>query len=176
MSSTGHGTEAEATGDDGWIRDRPYIPGFGVPDNNDGMLDLNEIRARLATTKNYWIVSVSEDGKPHSVPVWAAFVDDVLYFGCGPRTARNLSGQPHCSVHLESGSEVVVLEGAVRRVKGPAQALSQAIDDQYGEKYNWRPSSRGDDPVAEGWFALAPQKILAWTTFPDDATRWRRLG
>jgi hypothetical protein len=159
-----------------WERSRPAIPGYGVPESGDGMLELDTVRERLATAQNYWITSVSAYGQPHAVPVWAALVDDALWFGGGPRTKRNLLANPRVSVHLESGSEVVILEGAATVVDAPDPAVSQAIDDQYAEKYDWRPSAEEDGPVGAGWFRLEPEKIIAWTQFPADATRWTRVG
>jgi hypothetical protein len=106
--------------------------------------------------------------------VWGAFIDDALYFGAGPRTKRNLTQNPQVTVHLESATEVVVLEGSVVVVETPDPALSTAIDDALGEKYDWRPSSEGDEAVGTGWFCLQPDRIIAWTQFPADATRWTR--
>ena len=171
--------EVHATGDvnaTDWERNRPAIPGYGVPESDTGMLELGTIRERLAAAQNYWITSVSAHGQPHAVPVWAAFVNDALWFGGGPRTKRNLLVNPRVSVHLESGSEVVILEGAVTVVDTPDPAVSQAIDDQYAGKYDWRPSTEDNGTVGAGWFCLEPAKILAWTQFPADATRWTRKG
>jgi len=165
-----------ATRQGAWIQDRPAIPGYGVPESADGMLDLDAVREKLATAQNYWIASASGEGRPHAVPVWAAWIDDALLFGGGPRTARNLKANPWTSVHLESATEVVIVEGPVTEMDEPDPALSQAIDDQYGGKYDWRPSGDGDRPVGKGWFRLDPVRIIAWTQFPADSTRWTREG
>jgi hypothetical protein len=157
-----------------WERSRPSIPGYGIPESGGEMLDTDDVRGRLELAQNYWIGSVSADGQPHAVPVWAAFVNDALWFGGGPRTKRNLLANPRVSVHLESGSEVVILEGTVTVVDTPDPAVSLAIDNQYAEKYDWRPSTEEDGAVGAGWFCLVPAKILAWTRFPADATRWTR--
>jgi len=157
-----------------WKGDRPVIPDYGIPETEDGLLDLNIIRGRLATAKNYWICTASTDGVPHAVPVWAAFVNDTVFFGAGPRSQRNLLVNPAITVHLESGDEVVIAQGVVERIEYPDPALSKAIDDQYAEKYDWRPSAESDDPVGQGSFALLPERILAWTSFPADCTRWTR--
>jgi hypothetical protein len=79
-------------------------------------------------------------------------------------------------VHLESGTEVVILEGMVEIVDDPAPALSQAIDEQYAAKYDWRPGEDTTEPVGTGWFRLNPARIIAWTQFPADSTRWIRSG
>lgn len=157
-----------------WKRDRPVIPHYGVPETEDGVLDLDSVRERLAAAKNYWISTASGDGVPHAVPVWAAFIDDTIYFGAGPRTLRNLLANAAVTVHLESGDEVVIAQGVAERVQDPDPSLSRAIDDQYAEKYDWRPSSESETPVGEGSFALLPQRVIAWTSFPADATRWTR--
>jgi hypothetical protein len=159
-----------------WKRDRPQMPGYGVPDTEDGLLDLAAVRERLTAAKNYWICTASSDGVPHAVPVWAACVNDTIYFGAGPRSTRNLLANPAVTVHLESADEVVITQGVVERVHDPAPALSKAIDDQYAEKYDWRPSSESETPVGDGSFALLPQRIIAWTSFPADATRWTRIS
>lgn len=159
-----------------WTRDRPVATGYGIPESEDGLLALETVRERLVTAQNYWIASASNDGQPHSVPVWGAFLDDAVYFGAGPRTSRNLKANPRCAVHLESGTEVVLLEGSVSVVDDPDESLSRAIDDQYASKYDWRPGSEGDEPVGTGWFMLRPTRIIAWTQFPTDATRWTRRG
>ena len=159
-----------------WERSRPVAKGYGIPANDDGMLELDAVRARLQSAQNYWITSVSPSGQPHAIPVWGVFLNDTLLFGGGPRTSRNLKANPRCSVHLESGNEVVIVEGTVEIVDDPDPALSHAIDDQCATKYDWRPSSEGDAPVGTGWFRLQPTRIIAWTQFPTDATRWMRTA
>jgi hypothetical protein len=168
QQQSGHGID--------WERSRPVANGYGIPETDGGMLDIEAVRERLTSAQNYWIASASKEGRPHAVPVWAAWIEDALLFGGGPRTARNLKANPWTSVHLESGTEVVIVEGPVTVVDEPGATLSQAIDDQYGAKYDWRPSSEGDEPVGKGWFRLDPVRIIAWTQFPADATRWTRVG
>ena len=156
------------------VRSRPIANGYGIPDAEDGMLEFGVVEEQLVAAKNYWICTSSANGQPHGVPVWAAWINGALWFGGGPRTSRNLAANPRVSVHLESGTEVVILEGAAEKVDSPVPSDSLAIDDQYAAKYEWRPSSEGDEPVSAGWYRLAPSKIIAWTQFPADMTRWTR--
>ena len=90
-----------------------------------------------------------------------------LYFGGGPRTrwSRNLAANPRVAVHLESGDDVVILEGEVDRIDDPQQPLLAEIDDAYEEKYDMRHGP----PV----WVLRPRVVLAWSEFPTNATRWR---
>ena len=52
------------------------------------------------------------------------------------------------------------------------ERLSQALDDAFAAKYDWRPSAESSEPVGEGNFVLRPRVAYAWTTFPADVTRW----
>jgi hypothetical protein len=167
---------AESVQNETWRKSRPVMPGYGAPEGLDGTLEWSEVAARLAAGKTYWVCTASSEGVPHAVPVWAAFVDDTFYIGAGgPRTVRNLRENPRVSVHLESGSEVVIAEGTVE--SGPPDpSVVPAVDDQYGEKYDWRPSSESPDGgIGDGWHILRPAKVIAWASFPADATRWTRL-
>lgn len=161
---------------DTWVKTRPHMPGYGVPDQADGMLEWSVVVARLAAAKNYWVCTATADGTPHAVPVWGAFIDGVFYLGAGgPRTNRNLAGNPKITIHLESGTEVVIAEGVVEPLGDVNPTLAKAVDDQYGDKYEWRPSSEtSDGGIGNGWRVLRPTKVIAWTSFPADATRWTR--
>ncbi|HWV35200.1 MAG TPA: pyridoxamine 5'-phosphate oxidase family protein [Thermomicrobiales bacterium] len=172
MTTTERNDQERLAGD--WLRDRPRMPGYGIPESTDGMLSWTEVAERLASAPNYWISTATPDGMPHAVPVWGAFLDDTLYFDVGPRSKRNLLANPRVSVHLESAQQVVIVEGVVDHMHDPDPALSQAIDDQYGEKYDWRPSGEEGERAGEGWFSLTPDRVIAWTSFPADATRWTR--
>lgn len=157
-----------------WVKDRPRMPGYGVPEGMNGTLEWSTVAERLAAGKNYWVCTAAADGTPHAVPVWGAYLDDTLYFGVGPRSSRNLAINPRVSIHLESADKVVIIEGVALTLHQPDAGLSKSLDDHFAAKYQWRPSSDGDDAVGEGWLTLAPERILAWTEFPKDATRWTR--
>jgi hypothetical protein len=120
----------------------------------------------MSQSRNYWVGTVHPDGRPHAVPVWGVWVDDTLYFGGGPTTrwSRNLVANPQVVVHLESGDDVVILEGTVDRITDPEHPLIQKIDDAYEAKYEMRHGT----PL----WVLQPQVAFAWTKFPDNMTRW----
>jgi nitroimidazol reductase NimA-like FMN-containing flavoprotein (pyridoxamine 5'-phosphate oxidase superfamily) len=151
---------------------RPLIPGYGVPESNEGLLPWEHVTSRLAAAKNVWVATVDTSGQPHAVPVWAVWIDGTLYFSAGPRSARNIAANPKVNVHLEDGSDVVILEGSASVIHDPAPELSKAMDDAFAAKYDYRPSSEGTEAVGEGFFALRPRVVYAWTGFPTDATRW----
>jgi hypothetical protein len=95
-----------------------------------------------------------------------------LYFGSEPRArkARNLAENPNVAVHLESGDEVVILEGAAEVVTDPDPALAERVAAASVAKYGVGSSD------IEGSFAVRPRVVLAWrsgSSFPATATRWR---
>ena len=70
---------------------------------------------RLTTAPNYWISTTRLDGRPHARPVWGVWLDGACYFSTGSLAAAHLPQHPDITVHLESGSEVVIIEGRAPR-------------------------------------------------------------
>lgn len=156
---------------------RPEMPdGYGLPEHNDDLLPWHHVVQRMTVAMNYWICSVRPDGRPHSVPVWAAWIDDVLYYDGAPNTIhnRNVAANPNVSVHLEDGTAAVIMEGVVEPIARPAPALAERVAAGYRAKY----AASGYSPTADQWdngglYAIRPARVLAWTKFPTDCTRWR---
>lgn len=146
--------------------DRPRIPGYGVPEEGTGTLPWSHVAERLEQARNYWVASAGAAGRPHAVPVWGIWLDGALYFGGGPRTARNLAANPAVAIHLESGDDVVMLEGTAEPIANPAAAWFARYADAFAAKYDYRPEE------ASG-YVLRPRVAYAWSSFPADATRWR---
>lgn len=147
---------------------RPYIrDDYGIPTSIEGTLPWSHVVERLSTARNYWVGTVGQEAQPHAVPVWGVWVEDTLYFGGGPETrwSRNLAANPQVAVHLESGDDVVILEGVVERITDAAHPLVKPIDDAYEAKYQMRHGT----PL----WVLRPRLVFAWSKFPDNATRWR---
>src|SRR5215469_16280688 len=93
---------------------RPRLPrDYGVPETDEGMVAWSWAVDQLTVARNYWFCTTRPDGRPHARPAWAVWVDDSLYFDGSPETrrGRNLAHNPAITVHLESGDQVVVLEG-----------------------------------------------------------------
>ena len=155
------------------VAERPHMPGYGVPKSGKGLLDWSHVTERLTAAQNYWICTVSPEAQPHAVPVWGLWLDDKLYFGGGATTkrSRNLAQNPAVTVHLESGSDVVILQGEAHPMANPDKALTVRLADLSAEKYGYRP--KPEDYEAPGNFVFTPKVVLAWSQFPKDATRWR---
>jgi hypothetical protein len=159
------------------IAERPYLPeGYGLPEHNEGLLPWTYVVERMTQSLNYWICSVRPDGRPHSAPVWAAWVDDVLYYDGAPNTIhnRNVAANPNVSVHLEDGTQAVILEGVVYAIHKPERNLAASVAEGYRAKY----AAMGYAPAVDQWdagglYAIVPSRVIAWTKFPTDCTRWR---
>jgi nitroimidazol reductase NimA-like FMN-containing flavoprotein (pyridoxamine 5'-phosphate oxidase superfamily) len=141
----------------------------------DEALEWEHVEQRLRDAPNYWVATVTTDGRPHTRPVDGVWVDGALCFGGSPETrwVRNLHKNPIISVHLPSGDDVVILDGtaeyvteAEHRLAAPTAAASKAKYPQYYP---------GDhvSPFRPFW-ALRPTDAYAWTLegFPNRATRW----
>lgn len=152
--------------------------GYGVPETDEGVLEWTWAVERLESALNYWFGTTRPDGRPHAMPAWAVFLDGTLYFEGSPRTrrARNLAENAAVVVHLESGDEVVILEGVAREVGKPERALAEqlaaAFTAKYGStKYEYRPPPEQWDNG--GLWSMQPKVAFGWSDFPADTTRWR---
>ena len=151
---------------------RPYMKGYGVPADPEGMLPWSHVAERMAGSRNYWICTTRPDGRPHAMPVWGLWLDETLYFGTGRDTvkARNLAANPAVVVHLESGDDMVVIEGVAEEIT-PDPALAQRLADASEAKYNL---SNDPNESAGPTYVLRPHVAFAWLEkdFVKTATRW----
>jgi hypothetical protein len=155
----------------------PLFPhGYIPPEGGKEKLDWSFIQERMTQARNYWIATATRQGKPSATPVWGVWLDDTLYFDGSPETrrGRNISANPQTAVHLESGDEAVMLEGETLILdKGPERALAKRISAGFCDKY----ASQGYAPEPSQWdkgglFIFTPHKVIAWTNFLVDPTRW----
>ena len=150
---------------------------YEVTTSSDGPLAWGHAEERLERARNYWVATTRPDGTPHAAPVWGVWVAGSLYFGTGRGSVkgRNLAHSPELVVHLESGDDVVILEGEVEEVRD--RPSFGAIDAAYRAKYGMGVAEAGDDGAV--WYVVRPRKAHAWleNDFPNTATRWRfRVG
>ena len=150
--------------------DRPHMPeGYGLKPPNEGrMIAWEDVIQSLIAARNYWIVTASKTGTPHAAPVWGIWLEDSFYFGSDPdsRKGKNLAANPQAVLHLESGDEVIIVEGTAKLSQ--PELLPADLNERYLEKY-------GIDPSGSPTYRLDPRKVLAWseTDFPECATRWK---
>lgn len=150
---------------------RPAFPAvYGIHGDEAGLLAWDWAVERLARARNYWVATTRPDGSPHAMPVWGLWLDGAFYFSSSPdsRKARNLAANPAAVVHLESGDEVVILEGDVAQVTD--ESLLRRLGEDYSRKYDLAVSFTGGRPV----LAVRPRVAYAWLErdYPGTATRF----
>jgi len=144
--------------------------GYGIASGADGELPWSWVEGQCTAARNYWICTTRPDGRPHAMPVWGLWLEGRIVFSTDPVSlkARNFIARPDVVVHLDSGDDVVIVEG---RVKPMDVALLPAFLDAYEAKYQHRPT----EDQTEGVYQLRPDRVLAWREqdFPTSATRFR---
>jgi general stress protein 26 len=154
---------------------RPHMPvGYGLAAADAGtLLPWAWAGQRLAAARNYWLATTRPDGRPHVAPVWGLWVEDAFYFGTdqAARKALNLADNPAITLHLESGDEVVIIEGVAEPVMD--DRLLRRLDVMYRAKY--RVDLVSEEPGGALILRVRPQVALAWleSDFPNTATRWQ---
>jgi general stress protein 26 len=146
------------------------MPGYGISESHEGLLDWGWVQERLANSRNYWIASVNPEGRPHLMPVWAVWLEGRLFFSTAKtsRKARNLYANPNISVSTEHGDEAVIVEG-VAKVEEDHGVL-QPVWEAYKAKYDW-------GLAGEPMLVVRPRQVFAFIEhaekFSTAATRWR---
>jgi len=150
---------------------RPYMPGYGLPSGEKGLLPWRWAERRLLDSHNYWLVTTRPEGAPHAMLVWGIWFENKFYFSTGrkSRKARNLFANPHCVVGTERSREAVIVEGLAREVKDVA--LIRRLGSPYQKKYPpWKL-----EPKLGPIFEVHPRLVfgLDEKRTLHSATRWK---
>jgi len=149
--------------------ERPQIPGYGISKSKTGLLPWKWAVKTLADSREYWIVTVRPDGRPHAMIIWGLWFDNAFWFGTGSKTqkARNLGKNPNCVVGTQNASEAAILEGVAEIITDPA--LRKKLEPSSLRKYGMS-GAGGSEPV----YRVRPKRIFGFIekTFPKTATRW----
>jgi hypothetical protein len=134
-------------------------------------LDWSWVDEQLTRAGTYWVVPRGP-AAPHPRPVWGVWQHQRLLLSVGSQVVgRQLRDDPTVTVHLESGTDVVIVEG---RVDG--QSVDGAAIEQYDAKYQWSYTIDEYGPLT----VVAPSIVLAWRSGGwagrdgfQSAGRWR---
>src|SRR5579863_2338002 len=140
----------------------PHIPSnYGLKPRKH-YLPFSHAEERLAKSRNYWICTARPDGRPHSIPVWGFWIDGAVFFGTGrdSRKSLNLTHNPAVSIHLDSGDDVVILEGTAVEVDPNDKPTLKKIDAASRLKYKMPMTPVPSDSVI---YCVRPRVVLAWT-------------
>jgi len=114
------------------------------------------VEQQLAGAGTYWVVAGNQ-GHPHPRPVWGVWHQQRLHLSVGSPTLRRfIREDPAVTVHLDSGTDVVILEGVV----APGLPTTPAVREAYDAKYDWQ----YDVPQFGDLVVVDPSKVLAWRT------------
>ena len=95
------------------------MPGYGTlpAGQGRGLLPWAWAEERLTRSHDFWLATVTPDGAPHLMPVWAVWHEGGLWFSSsnGSRKARNLARDPRCSLSTDNPLEPVVAHGRAER-------------------------------------------------------------
>jgi nitroimidazol reductase NimA-like FMN-containing flavoprotein (pyridoxamine 5'-phosphate oxidase superfamily) len=159
--------------------ERPFMPDYGVDTPAWVPLPWSWAVERLIANRNFWVVTVSADGRPHALPVWGVWDDDErrFAFSCGPRSrkARNLAVNPRIVVMTDDTVECLSIEGRAAPVADDART-AQWIE-RYLAKYEPLSSELSADFLRENLVVeFEPQRAFAVIEREDEfatrATRW----
>lgn len=157
--------------------DRPKVPtGYGL-EKADGYLDWGQVEDRLISSRNYWLSSTRPNGNAHVVPRWGVWLDTAFWYDGSPDTrhARNVDVNPFCVIHLESGDEVIIVEGPSLAPDPITGELGRRLAEEYSRKYGPEYTPEPDAWSGEGsggMRVIRPEKVIAWCSFPSDLTRF----
>lgn len=149
--------------------ERPDMPDYGISKSKEGMLPWEWAAKTLTESREYWMVTVRPDGRPHAMIIWGLWFDGAFWFGTGGKTqkARNLAKNPNCIVGTQNAAEAVIVEGVAERITDPAirKKLGPPSQNKYGMS-----GSDGSEPV----YRVRPTRAfgLVEKTFTKTATRW----
>lgn len=98
------------------------------------------------------------------MPVHGLWLERAFWFGTGLDSVKgqNLAADDRAIIHLESGTDVIIVEGTVGLVTDPG--LSGSIIPLLAGKYGAQPEELALDgePGGGGLYALTPKLIQAW--------------
>ena len=105
------------------------------------------------------------------------WLDGRFWYDGSPQTrhVRNLTANPSCALHLESGERVVILEGTSVESEPVTGELGARLAEEYARKYGPAYTPGPDawsDEAAGGLRTFGSVKAIAWSEFPGDVTRF----
>ena len=160
------------------VAERPHMPDYGVDAPEWRPLPWSWAAERLQRSHNLWVVTASAAGRPHALPVWGVWDDDVPGFmwSCGPRSrkAANVQANPQACVMADDTVECVSVEGRAQPV------TDDAVIDRWIDRYLHKYEGEGVTSAflrENGMFELRPERAFGIVEREDEfstrATRWR---
>jgi hypothetical protein len=143
---------------------------YGQPSTSP-RLEWAWVDGALSTAGTYWASVTDNGGRPHPRPVWGIWLGDVVHLSLGsPTLAAAEPGRP-MTVHLDSGTDVVIVDGHVESTTADPGLLAA-----YDAKYTWSYDVDTYGPLS----SIRPDVVMAWRSAGwagrdgfTAANRWR---
>jgi PPOX class probable F420-dependent enzyme len=152
------------------------MPGYGIlpADQGGGLLPWSWALERLRDSQDYWVATVWPDGRPHLMPVWAVWDEDVLWFSSSLRSRkiRNIQAGSEVTVSTEDPLNPVIIEGTAEIVTEIA-AIHRFLDGM-NAKYGTDFALDFLDPAKNASVRVRPRRAfgLKESEFEGSPTRW----
>jgi hypothetical protein len=157
------------------IVDRPEIPAeYGVAPSAD-LVDWSHVEERLGSAREYWIATVGPSGRPRVRPVSGLYVEGLLYLSGVPTSGwvRDVASNSQVSIHLDLvGDDVVIVDGEAAILGHNSDTLAARLAAASNAKYPEYPVKPADY-AKPGHIAVQLHKVVAWTSFTTNPTRFR---
>lgn len=122
------------------------MPDYGVDASSWVPLPWAWALERLATNRNFWVVTVSPEGQPNASPVWGVWDNNSnrFAFSCGPRSrkVRNLAANARVTIMTEDTVECLSLEGRARRDSAGRATAGRATARRDSDRRRTTPERR----------------------------------
>jgi hypothetical protein len=162
------------------VAERPHMPDYGVDTPAWAPLPWSWAVERLLPNRNFWVVTVSPQGRPHALPVWGVWDagENRFAFSCGPRSrkARNLKGNAQVTIMTDDTVECLSVEGRAAFVGDPGR--QDLWIERYLAKYGPLAPDLSPEFIRQNLIVeFEPERALAVIEREDEfaarATRWR---
>jgi nitroimidazol reductase NimA-like FMN-containing flavoprotein (pyridoxamine 5'-phosphate oxidase superfamily) len=101
----------------------------------NGFIPWSTVDIQLRAARTIWLATTRPDGRPHAVPMWFVWLDELVYLISqrDMQKSLNLRSQPWVVLHLGDGDEAVILEGRASLVSDADEI--DAVDRVWAAKY-----------------------------------------
>lgn len=155
------------------------MPDYGVDTPSWVPLPWSWAAERLVANRNFWVVTVSADGRPHALPVWGIWDEDEdrFAFSCAPtaRKARNLAANPRAVIMVDDTVECLSIEGRAGPVRDD-ERQAQWIERYLAKYQPISPDMSADFLRQHLMVEFVPERAFAIIEreeeFSTRATRW----
>ena len=155
----------------------PAIPAeYGVTKATE-FVDWKHVEDRLAADRVYWIATVGNGGRPRIRPIDGLYLDGAIYVGGSPETrwVQEVRANRHVSIHLDGVDDVVIIDGVAETLRHVDDDLAERLAAASNAKFPEYGMTAAFYKT-NGAIAVRLRKVIAWTEFTRDPTRFRFEG